>query len=49
MVEMAPGGELEGVRLEKGGDIAKLHSAADKGTSCVVRAKVRIYLHSMLE
>lgn len=40
MVETAPGGELEGVRLEKGGDIAKLHSAADKGSSCVVRAKV---------
>lgn len=40
MVETAAGGELEGVRLEKGGDIAKLHSAADKGTSCVVRAKV---------
>jgi hypothetical protein len=41
MVETAPRGELEGVRLEKGGDIAKLHSAADKGAPCVVHKEVR--------
>ena len=44
---MLAGGELAGVRLEKGGDVAKLHSAADKGTSCIVRSKVgRSALHA---
>lgn len=45
LIESAPGsraprGDYEGVRLERGGDVAKLHSAADKGESCVVHKKV---------
>lgn len=41
MIGSAPGEALEGVRLERGGDVAKLHSAADKGKSCVVHKRVR--------